>query len=235
MNAGLLDKIIGVSSSFFETIAFGLTTYFVLFKKKKITLSDIFLFCTWLSLSISFFLIFIMLLGYHFLGFSLKTTYFFILVISIFWVAPPFSIFLFLLSKVPLNQFLKAFLVFVIGVTLFLILFFYFKHGKPATKMNDPYIESQFERVGVYGIIGIISVCFLLFLWAILEDFRQKKISWDNLSPLYTYFALFLFGIITFIRLFYFIPRPIIIEMFYFLIPYLTYLARKEELKHEKN
>ena len=237
MEVSFFDKLIEVSFSFLESILFLLTAFFIIFKKKKINLSDIFLFCFWLSTAIAFFIIFVMLLSYHFLGLPLEGTYFFLLAGWVFLGASSFFIFLFLLSKISIKTLVKVSLAFILVVGIFLNFLFYFKSGRLGIKMGDPFLYSSFERAGVYFLLGIIFIYFLLFVLIIREDFLKKKISWFNLSLLYNYFALFLYGIISFIRIFFFYPRPVIIEMFYFLIPYLVYLARKEELKtkHEES
>ena len=144
-------------------------------------------------------------------------------------------IFLFLLSKISIKVWIKIVLALFLLSLIIFILFFYFKNGKIGLKMNDPWVYSSFEKTGTYSLVGIIFVFFLIFLLIIREDFQKGKITWRNLSLLYNYFALFLYGIISFIRTLYFFPRPLIIEMFYFLIPYLVYLSRKEELKTQYN
>lgn len=234
MEPNFLDKLIGVSFSFLDSLVFSFAAYFVISKRKKFELPDIFLFCFWISTAISFFIVFVMLLNYHFLGMPLEKTYFFILIAWTFIGASLFFIFLFFLSKISITPLIKIPSAFLFLCLIIFILFFYFKDAKIEVRMNDPWIYSPFEKTGVYSLIGIIFVCFLAFLLIIKEEFQKGKITWQNLSLLYNYFALFLYGIISFIRTFYFFPRPIIIEIFYFLIPYLVYLARKEELKHEK-
>ena len=231
MEATFFDKLIGVSFSFLETLIFGFTAYFVISKKKKIELPVIFLFSFWVFTAISFFAIFVMLLNYHFFGMPLEKAHFFIVVVWVSIGASLFSIFLFLLSKISATIWAKIPSAFLFAFLIIFLLFFYFKDAKIGVKMNDPWVYSPFEKIGIYSLIGVILICLLTFLLIIKEEFKKKKITWHNLSLLYNYFALFIYGIISFIRSFYFFPRPIIIEIFYFLIPYLAYLARKEELK----
>jgi hypothetical protein len=234
MEPNFLDKLIGVSLSFINVFPFSFAAYFVISKKKKIELPDIFLFCFWVSTAISGFFIFVMFLSYHFLGVPLEKTYFFILTTWIFFGASIFFIFLFLLSKISIKPLIKIPSTLLFLCLIILNLFFYFKGAKVGVRMNNPWLYSPFEKTGVYFLLGTIFVFFLTSLLIIKEEFQKGKITWQNLSLLYNYFALFLYGIVSFITTFYFFPRSIILEISYFLIPYLVYLARKEELKYEK-
>ncbi len=240
MEVAYFDKINRVVLPFFQTLIFSFTAYFIISKRKKVTLQEILLFCFWLVAAIIFFLLFLMLFLYHFFSFPLEFTYFFLLLIWFFRSILVFLAFLFFLSKISLNNLIKIILASLFGGLIFFAFFSYFKTGQVCIKLGDPYFCSPFEKEGMFFLLIIIFLNFLFFSWAIRTDILKKNITWENFSLVYHYFAFFLFLFFHFARIlyfFYFFPRPPIMDLFYFLIPYLVYLAKKEELKikHEKS
>jgi hypothetical protein len=231
-----LDKIGALFGSSIEALIFASCAYLTLSKKKTVTLTEIFLFCFWLSASLNFLSIFLLILNFHFFSVPLEALYPLLIAFILAFGLQLLFFFFFLLSKMFLEKILKIIMGILIGYVLLFTIFLYLQGAKPELRFGDPFLKSPLERPTFYFLIGLIGVAFVFLLTLLWQDIFQKQITWKNLSLLYTYFSLILYGSISFIRVLYFFPRPWIIEIFYFFVPYLLYLKNKEEEKqNEKN
>ncbi|MCD5396480.1 MAG: hypothetical protein LR000_02335 [Candidatus Pacebacteria bacterium] len=80
-----------------------------------------------------------------------------------------------------------------------------------------------------YLISAFLLMLLIFGFWIIYREFQSGSSFWLNLASVYRFSSLGIYGMVAFLRIFYFLPHPWYLEIFYPLILVLNYLALKEE------
>ncbi len=210
-----------------------LSAYLVVFKKKKLNLGDKIIFAFWCSCGFNIIFYYISIVSFFifnapfsFIRIFLLFQYFFSIFLN------PFLFFSYLLFKLPYSKKIKLVSFFIFLAVLVFSFSFIIKAAKVEIKNQEPILIFPKLRVLTYILASFLLVFFYFFLKIIFLDVKNKIISWQNIRPLYFYYSLIVYGAIAMIQIFYFLPGfvQIIIFFTYFLIPYLIYLSRKDEI-----
>jgi predicted membrane protein len=103
-----------------------------------------------------------------------------------------------------------------------------FSSAQPSIRYDEPILETSSDvPQGYLGGLAILPLIIFPFFF-IWKDFAKGTISWDHLGEFYRLYAFIVYMTISLIRIFYFLPHPWYLEMFYIFIPYLMYKDYKE-------
>ncbi len=222
-----------VIDSFIDGTIFLMTTVFIFFpKRKKLTKDHILMIIFWSAISIVFFLNGVQM--YLFAHKNLPISYLILrceMAIMIFqsWIGAYFFI-----SKLFASNLLKKITLFFTTIFSWIILYAFLFVARPATEFGELRLKLPNQTTVTYLTALLLAIFnFLLFviLW---KEFKRGVISWERLAPFYRIVAIGIFGAVSFLRILYLFPHPWYLRIFYLLLPYLNYLASKEEKKNEK-
>ncbi len=222
-----------IINSFIDGAIFLIATLFIIFpKRKKPTRDHILMIIFWSAVSFIFFLNGIQM--YLFVQKNISTSYLIIqcevaIMIFLCWIASYFFV-----SKLLESNRLKKITFFLIAILLLIVLCSFLFVGRPAMKFGEPRIELPNQVIISYLVALLLAIFNFLIFVILWKEFRRGVISWEKLAPFYRIVAIGIFGAVTFLRTLYLLPHPWYIRVFYLLIPYLNYLASKEEKKNEE-
>lgn len=223
----LSPKILSPLSGVLTTLCFTVNAYLV-WKKKDRSMSGIFLFISWLFVPVSFLVITLTLIWFYYFPTPLEAFKIPLIIYFFFNLGQFFSCLAFLLLKI-FRESLKGLIFAFLPLLLLPFLAPPFFRGKVVLNFGEPMIETGYVwQYTYFSALVVILTIFLIFflLW---REIKEKKISWQNLSFFYSYYAIIIYLAIVAIRMPLFYPYQFLIQTFYLLILYLNYLSYKEK------
>lgn len=228
----MLPIYFSIITSFLEGINFFSATLFLIPLKKH--LKDVnFLIIFWLLVGIGLCLNGVQLLFFYFQRPNISFLVLKIAAIFVFfqmWLGINFFV-----RKIFLGPRIRLIVSFFTAMIFIAILIFIISQTNYTIYLGEPSLQLPSSR----EILFLLALAILLLtsgvIWLIIKELKNQKFSWEDLSSIYLLGGLGIYGAVSFLRTFFFLPQPWYLTMFYYLIPFLNFLAAQEKIKKTKS
>lgn len=218
-----------IIKSFVEGIVFLFSAYLLRYPPNKFVKEQKILYLFWVSAGATFLTNTIQMI--FFVGGMFNISLMLIKIMVFFMTLQMCLAVCFVIPQVIKRQF---FIIILVGPLIVFSLwefFSYLIHARYQIVFGEPRAILPNQPLASY-LTSIFLLVLLVFVFRIFYQNLRLGFFWTNLALLYRLSAVSIYGMIAFLRTLYFLPRPWYLNIFYFLIPILHYLAFKEELKN---